>query len=144
MDSLAQQWADKMPPLDDSNPLPGAATFTRQGESGGGGGVRARRVAQDRGRYTGFDDGRFKAARHATAAAGYRSSRMPGDGGGGGGGGYGQGGGGYGGGGGGRFSHGGGGGRRESTGGADERDEGSSRPSGGWADRYKPVEEDGK
>lgn len=144
MDSLAQQWADRMPSLNavapafdsntpafDSSSSP-AAAFTRQGESGG---VRARRVAQDRGRYTGFDDGRFKALRQPTASTrpGDRFTRMPG----GAGGGYGQGGGGYAGGGavrGGKSPQ--GGANRGSPGEAEERGWVSSQSGGGWAERY--------
>ena len=157
MHGLAQQWADKMPSLDDAAPAPGAnstpafgstspppppaaaLSFTHEGESG----VRARRVAQDRGRYKGFDDGMFKDQRHstaaATAAAGGRFSRTPvgGSGGYSGRGGFAGGSGGGGGGGGGeRFL------RerptREPAGWAEEHaGGGSSGPSGGWVDRYK-------
>ncbi|CAM9951523.1 unnamed protein product, partial [Ectocarpus sp. 12 AP-2014] len=78
MDSLAQAWTNKMPSLDApsdetfdaSSPAAAAAAaaadLTCEQGNASGGVVRARRVAQDRGRYTGFDDGRFKAIRNST------------------------------------------------------------------------------
>lgn len=151
MGHLAQKWMDKIPALEavtpafdshahafDSNfprAAPGAAAFLRQR---GGGGVRARRVAQDRGRYTGFDDGSFKARPTSTAVAGNTYSGMPS--GSGGGVSYGRGGGGYAGGGrvgGGEFSQGQGGGTREYPDGAEEEGGVSSRSDGGWAEKYK-------
>ncbi|CAM9167910.1 unnamed protein product, partial [Ectocarpus sp. 4 AP-2014] len=151
MDSLAQAWTNKMPSLDapsdktfdaSSPAAAAAADLTCEQGNASGGVVRARRVAQDRGRYTGFDDGQFKAIRDSTRRGGnqeggvgmssYRSA------GGGGGGGY-SGGGGAGG-----SARGGGRGTGGATAGSGREErvgEGGGSPSeggggGGWAQRY--------
>lgn len=163
MDSLAQAWTNKMPSLDApsdetfdaSSPAAAAAAaaaadLTREQGNGSGGVVRARRVAQDRGRYTGFDDGRFKAIREST-----RRGENPGGGvgrfsygsAGGGGGGY-SGGGGAGG-----SARGGGRGTGGATAGSGREERvvgGGGSPSseggggGGWAQRYTKKSGDEK
>lgn len=155
-----------MPPLNASSAASASAwasesesaamSFIRHGISGGGGGngARARRVAQDRGRYTGFDDGRFKAVQNISYNPSYHSETTSfgvgragdrysqgfvGSAGRGGGtdrqwisdGGRGRGGG-----------DGGGFSRGSEGGGSPSGDEGGggSRSSGGWADRYTSGE----
>lgn len=72
--NVAQAWVDRMPPLDVSTGMGGGSMSTsttstpqrlnREGGAPAGGAAggfpRGRRVAEDRGRYTGFDDGRFR------------------------------------------------------------------------------------
>ncbi|CAB1117756.1 unnamed protein product [Ectocarpus sp. CCAP 1310/34] len=149
MDSLAQAWTNKMPSLDapsdeafDASSPAAAAELTCEQGNASGGVVRARRVAQDRGRYTGFDDGRFKAIRDSTRRgenAGGGVGRLSYGSAGGGGGGWYSGGGGAGGSArGGRGTSGAtaGSGREERVGNGGDSPRYGGGGGGGWAQRY--------